>query len=78
MKAIVLVGGKGKRLTPFTRIIPKPMMPIGDNAILEIMLFQMCRAGINEVILTVGHLAGLMRAYVQDGSQFGMNISDRY
>ena len=78
MKAVVFPAGKGTRLAPYTRIIPKSIMPIGEKAILEIILFQMCRAGINEVILTVGHLAGLMRAYFQDGSQFGMNISDRY
>jgi NDP-sugar pyrophosphorylase family protein len=74
MKAIVLAGGKGTRLVPYTHIIPKPMMPIGDKAILEIMLLQLRRAGITEVILTVGHLAGLMRAYFQDGAQFGVNI----
>lgn len=74
MKAVVLAGGKGTRLAPYTRIIPKPMMPIGDKAILEIMLHQMHRAGIDEVILTVGHLAGLMRAYFQDGSHLGIHI----
>jgi NDP-mannose synthase len=74
MKAVVLAGGKGTRLAPYTQIIPKPMMPIGDKAILEIMLLQLRRAGITEVILTVGHLAGLMRAYFQDGSQYGINI----
>lgn len=74
VKAVVLAGGKGARLAPYTRIIPKPMMPIGDKAILEVMLHQMRRAGIHEVILTVGHLAGLMRAFFQDGSQLGLNI----
>jgi NDP-sugar pyrophosphorylase family protein len=74
MKAVVLAGGKGARLAPYTRIIPKPMMPIGDKAILEIMLHQMRRAGITDVILTVGHLAGLMRAFFQDGSHLGMSI----
>lgn len=74
MKAVVLAGGKGARLAPYTRIIPKPMMPIGDKAILEIMLHQMRRAGIQEVILTVGHLAGLMRAFFQDGSHLGLHI----
>src|SRR5512135_1552647 len=74
MKAVVLAGGKGTRLAPYTRIIPKPMMPIGDKAILEIMLHQMRRAGITDVILTVGHLAGLMRAFFQDGSHLGMKI----
>ena len=74
MKAVVLAGGKGARLAPYTHIIPKPMMPIGDKAILEIMLHQMQRAGIYEVILTVGHLAGLMRAFFQDGAHLGVHI----
>jgi NDP-sugar pyrophosphorylase family protein len=74
MKAVVLAGGKGTRLAPYTHIIPKPMMPIGDKAILEVMLYQMRRAGITDVILTVGHLAGLMRAFFRDGSHLGLNI----
>ena len=74
MRAVVLAGGKGARLAPYTRIIPKPMMPIGDKAILEIMLHQIRRAGITDVTLTVGHLAGLMRAFFQDGAHLGLNI----
>jgi len=74
MKAVVLAGGKGTRLAVYTRIIPKPMMLIGDKAILEIMLSQLRKAGINDVILTVGHLAGLMWAYFQDGSNMGISI----
>ncbi len=74
MKAVVLAGGKGTRLAPYTHIIPKPMMPIGDKAILEIMLCQMRKAGISDVILTVGHLAGLMRAFFRDGSHLGLQI----
>ncbi len=57
MKAVVLAGGKGTRLVPYTKILPKPLMPIGDMPILEILLRQMKRAGISEAILTVGHLA---------------------
>jgi NDP-mannose synthase len=78
MKSIILAGGKGTRLAPYTRIIPKPMLPIGDKAILEILLQQMRRAGVKEAVLTVGHLAGLMRAYFQDGSQLGLNITYSY
>jgi NDP-sugar pyrophosphorylase family protein len=78
MKAVVLAGGKGTRLAPYTRIFPKPMMPIGDKAILEILLTQMRRAGVDEAILTVGHLAGLMRAFFQDGSQLGLHIRYSY
>jgi NDP-mannose synthase len=74
MKAIVLAGGKGTRLAPYTKILPKPLMPIGDMPILEVLLRQMKNAGINEVVLTVGHLAGLLRAFFQDGSELGLRI----
>lgn len=75
MRAIVLAGGKGTRLAPYTKVLPKPLMPIGDMPILEIILRQMQRAGIDEVILTVGHLAGLLQAFFQDGQNLGIKIS---
>ncbi len=78
MKAVILAGGKGARLAPYTRIIPKSMMPIGDKAILEILLSQLQCAGVDEAILAVGHLAGLMRAFFQDGSQLGLHICYSY
>ena len=61
VRAVVLAGGKGTRLAPYTRIIPKPLMPIGDMPILEIMLRQMRRAGIRQVTLTTGYLDNLLR-----------------
>jgi NDP-sugar pyrophosphorylase family protein len=75
MKAIILAGGKGARLAPYTKILPKPLMPIGDMPILEVLLRQMRRAGIDEAVITVGHLAGLLRAFFQDGSNLGLHIS---
>jgi NDP-sugar pyrophosphorylase family protein len=78
MKAIVLAGGKGTRLAPYTKILPKPLMPIGDMPILEILLRQMKRAGIDQVILTVGHLSGLMKAFFQDGKELGIDIRYSY
>ena len=78
MHAVILAGGKGTRLAPYTKIFPKPMMPIGDKAILEILLHQLKAAGINHVTLIVGHLSGLMRAYFQDGSQYGLDIQYAY
>jgi NDP-sugar pyrophosphorylase family protein len=78
MKAVVLAGGKGTRLAPYTKILPKPLMPIDDMPILEILLRQMKRHGIDEVILTVGHLAEILRAFFQDGSQFGIKIRYSY
>ncbi len=74
MKAIVLAGGKGTRLAPYTKILPKPLMPIGDMPILEVLLRQMKCAGIDKVVITVGHLAGLLRAFFQDGNKLGLHI----
>ena len=74
MKAVVLAGGKGARLAPYTNILPKPLMPIGDMPILEVLICQMKRHGIEEIILTVGHLAELLRSFFQDGSRFGIPI----
>lgn len=74
MKAVVLAGGKGTRLAPYTKVIPKPLMPIGDMPILEVMIRQLRRAGIREVILAIGHMGQLLRAFFNDGSQYGLNI----
>jgi len=74
MKAVILAGGKGARLAPYTKILPKPLMPIGDLPILEVLLRQMKKAGITEAILTVGHLAELLQAFFQGGERLGIKI----
>lgn len=74
MKAIVLAGGKGARLAPYTHILPKPLVPIGDMPILEVLIRQMKRFGIKEVVLTVGHLSHLLESYFEDGSNYGIDI----
>lgn len=78
MKAVILAGGKGTRLAPYTHILPKPLMPIGEMPILEVLLRQMKRAGVNNVILTVGHLSALLRSYFGNGEQWDLNISYSY
>lgn len=78
MKAVVLAGGKGSRLAPYTKILPKPLMPIGDMPILEVMLHRIKAAGIDQVVLTVGHLSELLRAFFKDGSQLGLDITYSY
>jgi NDP-mannose synthase len=78
MKAIVLAGGKGTRLAPYTKILPKPLMPIVDMPILEVLLRQMKRAGITDVTLTVGHLSELLRAFFKDGHPWGLHIDYSY
>jgi NDP-sugar pyrophosphorylase family protein len=75
MKAVILAGGKGSRLAPYTTVLPKPLMPIGeDMPILEILLRQLKRSGVEEVTLAVGYSAGLLRAFFQDGKRLGLNI----
>jgi NDP-sugar pyrophosphorylase family protein len=78
MKAVVLAGGRGTRLRPYTHILPKPLMPIGDMPILEVLLRQMKSAGIQEVVLAVGHLSELLRTFFQNGERLGMRISYSY
>lgn len=78
MKAVVLAGGKGARLAPYTKILPKPLMPIDDMPILEVLLRQMKYSGITDVTLTVGHLSELLKAFFQDGHQWGLNIDYSY
>ncbi len=78
MKAVILAGGKGTRLAPYTKILPKPLMPIGDMPVLEVIIRQLKREGVDEVVLTVGHLAELMRAFFSDGEHFGLKISYSY
>jgi NDP-sugar pyrophosphorylase family protein len=74
MQAVILAGGKGTRLAPYTRILPKPLVPIGDMPILEVLLRQLGRAGIRDVTITVGHLAHLLQAFFNSGERFGVHI----
>ncbi len=75
MKAIILAGGKGTRLHPYTTVIPKPLMPVGDYPILEIILRQLKTAGVTEVIIAVGYLSQLLQAFFQDGSRLGLKLT---
>jgi len=78
MKAIILAGGKGTRLAPYTKILPKPLLPIGDMPILEVILRQLKHAGIQDVVLTVGHLSGLLKTFFRNGEELGLNITYSY
>jgi NDP-mannose synthase len=74
MRAVILAGGKGTRLLPYTTVLPKPLMPIGDMPILEVVLRQLKSAGIDRVTMAVGHLAELLQAFFGDGKRFGLPI----
>ncbi|MFJ8311481.1 MULTISPECIES: sugar phosphate nucleotidyltransferase [unclassified Streptomyces] len=75
MHAVILAGGKGVRLRPYTTALPKPLVPIGDqHAILEIVLRQLSAAGFTGCTIAIGHLGQIIRAYVGDGERWGMDI----
>lgn len=74
MKAFILAGGKGTRLYPYTTVFPKPLMPINEKPILEIVLMQLKKNGITDVILSTGYLEELIRAYFQGGEKWGLRI----
>ena len=73
-RAVILAGGKGSRLGPLTTILPKPLMPLGDQAILDIVIQQLAARGFSELVLAVGHLAHLIRAVIGDGSRYGVTV----
>ena len=74
MRAIILAGGKGTRLAPLTEVIPKPLVPIGGQPIMEIVIRQLRYYGFKHVTMAVGYMAGLIQAYFQDGSKWGIKI----
>jgi NDP-sugar pyrophosphorylase family protein len=74
MKVVILAGGKGTRLAPYTVVFPKPLMPLEDIPILEVVIRQLRYYGFSEIFLAVGHLSELIRSYFNNGHRFGLNI----
>lgn len=75
MQAVILAGGKGTRLRPYTTSFPKPLMPVGDLPILEIVLRQLGRAGFDRIVITTGHLGEMIRLFCGDGSRWGLRVA---
>lgn len=73
-RAVILAGGRGTRLAPYTTIIPKPLLPVGDIAILEVVLRQLANHNFDQATIAVGYLEELMMAYLGDGLKFGIPI----
>lgn len=73
-RAIILAGGKGTRLRPYTVVLPKPLMPIGEYPILEVIVRQLIKAGFDHITMAVNHQANLIKAFFLDGSQWGIRI----
>lgn len=74
MQAIILAGGRGTRLKPYTMCFPKPLVPIGNHPILEIVIRQLVYYGFERVTISTGHLAELIEAYFGDGRKWGVRI----
>lgn len=73
--AVLVVGGRGVRLRPYTSVVPKPLVPVGDDhSVVEIILRQLAAHGFTRATLALGHLGHLIRAYVGDGSQWGIGV----
>ena len=72
--AVLLAGGKGTRLKPFTMSIPKPLLPVGDVPIVEVVIRQLADAGVERIVITLGHLASLFTASLGNGERFGVCI----
>jgi NDP-mannose synthase len=77
-RVVILAGGKGTRLGPFTTILPKPLLPIGDHAILELVIDQLRLCGFTRITLAVGYLSHLIEAVFGDGSGHGVSIDYHY
>ena len=73
-RAIILAGGKGTRLQPYTVVLPKPLMPIGEYPILEVIIRQLVFQGFKHITLAVNHQAEIIKAFFQDGSKWGVKI----
>ena len=74
MRAVILAGGKGTRLRPYTTTIPKPLVPVGDMSIMEIVVFQLKENGFDHITMAVNHQAQLIRAFFEDGKRWGIKI----
>ncbi len=74
MMAIILAGGRGTRLKPFTMTIPKPLLPLGDMPIVEVVIRQLVKAGIERIVLTLGHMSHLFTASIGNGSRWDVSI----
>lgn len=73
--AVILAGGKGSRLRPYTVVLPKPLMPIGEYPILEVIIRQLVAQGFTHITLAVNHQAELIAAFFGNGSKWGISIN---
>jgi NDP-sugar pyrophosphorylase family protein len=75
MKAVILAGGLGTRLKPFTDIIPKPLLPLGEKSLMEVQLEQLKKNGFDEIYVALNYKADYIKSYFGDGSKFGVKVN---
>jgi NDP-mannose synthase len=73
-RAVILAGGEGTRLRPYTTVLPKPLMPIGDRPVLDIVVRQLKAHGFERITMATGYLAELIEAFFRDGESYGIPI----
>lgn len=74
MRAVLLAGGQGQRLRPYTAVLPKPLMPVGDRPIMDVIVRQLRHAGVERITVATGYLAELIEVFFGDGSKYGIPI----
>ena len=74
MKAVILAGGLGSRLRPFTEVIPKPLLPLGEKSLMEIQITALRDHGFNEIYVATNHMADFVEAFLGDGSKYGVKL----
>lgn len=75
MKAVILAGGLGTRLKPFTEVIPKPLLPVGESSVLEIQILSLARFGFDEVYVATNYMADYIEAFLGKGDQYGVRLT---
>jgi NDP-sugar pyrophosphorylase family protein len=74
MKAVILAGGLGTRLKPFTQIIPKPLLPVGESSVLEIQILSLKKHGVTDIFIATNYMADYVQAFLGDGSKYGVRL----
>src|SRR5690242_7565158 len=75
MKAVILAGGLGTRLRPFTEVIPKPLLPLGEKSLMEIQIMTLKNHGFDEIYVATNHMADFVEAFLGNGSKYGVKLT---
>jgi len=74
MKAVILAGGLGMRLRPFTQVIPKPLLPVGESSVLEIQILTLKSCGVDEILIATNYMSEYVEAFLGNGEKYGVSI----